>query len=94
MKQNIIKEQRGNNVKKHIREKGKLKLGMIFQELKPGNKVSIARELSEKSGAPEKMNGRTGIIESKRGLAFVVKVREQGREKRFIIKPIHLKKLK
>lgn len=92
----MIKEQGDNKMPKSkgMREKGKVSLAKIFQEFKPGDKVSLKRELSEKANFPLRMNGRTGTIEAKRGKAYIVKANELGREKRFIILPVHLIKLK
>jgi len=79
---------------KKPREKGKVKLSRMFQEIKPGDKVCVDIELSEKANFLGKLQGRTGIVEGKRGKYWMVKIKEIGREKRFIILPIHLKKLK
>ena len=79
--------------RKKVRTKGKLKLSRYFQNLKIGERVSIVRELSQKTGFPKTIQGRTGIIEEKRGRCYVVKVK-LGKNKRFIIHPVHLKKLK
>ncbi|MEM4230864.1 MAG: 50S ribosomal protein L21e [Candidatus Pacearchaeota archaeon] len=78
---------------KNIREKGKIKLSRMFQNLKVGDKVSIVREMSEKAGFPKRVQGKSGVIEGKRGNAYIVKVFDLNREKKYIIKPIHLKKL-
>jgi len=40
------------------------------------------------------MQGRTGVIEGKRGKCYIVKIKDYAQEKRFIIHPVHLKKLK
>ena len=79
---------------KSKREKGKIRLSRFFQELKEGDKVSIVREPSVPAGFPERMQGRTGEIESKRGKAYIVKLKDYNQEKRYIIEPIHLKKIK
>ena len=79
---------------KKMREKGKVKLSRYFQELKIGDKVSIIREASQKASFPERMQGRTGVIEEKRGKAYIVKLNDYNQEKRFIIQAIHLKKVK
>ena len=52
--------------KKHVRNKGKLKLSRYFQELEMGDNVAIKRELSlEKPLA--RLQGKIGTIEKKRG---------------------------
>lgn len=80
--------------RKKVRTRGKLQLSRYFQELKEGDRVSITRESSVKSSFPERLQGRTGLIVDKRGKAYIIKVKDQNKEKKFIIEPIHLRKLK
>jgi len=80
--------------RKKIREKGKLRLSRIFQKLEKGDKVAVVREVSVKGKFPERLQGRVGVIEGRRGKAYIVKIIEGKQEKKFIIEPIHLKKLK
>ena len=69
------------------------KMSRIFQELKEGESVAVVIDVSESADFPKRMQGRTGIIESKKGKAYIVKIRDNNKEKRYIIKPVHLKKL-
>jgi ribosomal protein L21E len=78
---------------KKIRTRGKIQLSRYFQNLKEGDNVSIVRDLSVEFNFPERMQGRTGIVAKKRGRAYVVKIMDHDKEKKFIIKPIHLKKI-
>jgi len=80
--------------KKQVRTRGKLQLSKYFQELKEGEFVSVVREPALRASFPERMQGRTGSVESKRGKAYVVKIKDQNKEKRFLIEPVHLKKIK
>lgn len=80
--------------KKKIREKGKINLSQEFQELKKGDRVGVDIELGLKINFPKKLQGRAGVIEDKRGRAYIVKIKDLNRVKKYIIKPIHLKKLK
>ena len=80
--------------KKRIRVKGKVKLSEYFKNLENGNKVAVVRELSQKANFPARIQGKTGIIEGKRGKSYIVKLLDNKQEKRFIIQAIHLKKLK
>ena len=79
---------------KNIREKGKIKLSRMFQKLEPGDKVTVFRELSQKTSFPRRIQGNTGIIEKRVGNSYIVKIRDLDMEKRYIIKPIHLVKLR
>ncbi len=78
---------------KNSREKGKLKLSRYFQELKEGDMVSVDEELSLQPRFPKRLQGRTGIVVGKRGDAYLVKIRNQAKEKTFFVAPIHLRKM-
>lgn len=78
--------------RKKLRQRGKIQLSRYFQDLKKGEKVAIVKEKTVSSSFPDRMQGKTGVVESKRGSAYIVKVKDKNKEKSFIIKPIHLKK--
>ena len=80
--------------KKKVRTKGKISFTGYFQDFKEGESVSIVREPAVQSSFPERLQGRTGVIESKRGKVYIIKINDQNKEKRFLIEPIHLKKIK
>lgn len=80
--------------RKSVRTRGKLQLGRYFQELKEGDFVAVTKEKSIKSKFPLRLQGKTGIVERKQGKACIVKINDREKEKKFIIEPIHLKKIK
>ena len=80
--------------RKSVRTRGKLQLSRYFQEFKAGDSVSVTREKSVEANFPARLQGRTGIVEGKIGRAYLIKIKELNKEKRFIIEPIHLKKIK
>jgi ribosomal protein L21E len=80
--------------RKQVREKGKIRLSVYFQELGEGDKVAIVREHSVRASFPGRMQGKTGVIESRRGKAYIVKIKDNRQEKRYIIEAVHLKKIK
>lgn len=80
--------------KKKIREKGKLQLSKYFQELNNGDFVAIVKEPSVQAKFPVRIQGKTGIVEGKRGMSYIIKIRDQEKEKKFLIAPIHLKRIK
>ncbi len=80
--------------RKKIRTRGKISLSKWFQELKEGDRVAITREPAVQSSFPERMQGRTGVVEGKRGRVYMVKIKDQDKEKRYLVAPIHLKKIK
>ena len=79
--------------KKKPKEKGKMKFKIAFQELKPGDIVAISRNLSEKANFHKRMGGRTGTVQSKRGRAYIIKIKDHNETKTMILNPIHIKKI-
>lgn len=80
--------------RKNIRTRGKLQLSRFFQRFKEGESVAVVKERSINSAFPERLQGRTGVIERKQGKSYIVKIKDQKKEKSFLIEPIHLKKIK
>ncbi len=76
-----------------IREKGKLQLSRYFQKMNPKEIVAIVKNSSIPSNFPDRIQGKTGVVESKRGKAYVIRVKDIDKEKKFLIEPIHLKKI-
>ncbi len=81
-------------MKKTTRTKGKIQMSRYFQNLENGEKVAIVMDISMPASFPKRLQGRTGIVEEKRGKYYVVKIMEDKKEKKFLISPIHLKKIK
>jgi len=79
--------------RKPVRTRGKIQLSKYFQEIEKGEKVAVIQEKAIASNFPKRLQGRTGTIEGKRGRFYVVKIKDQNKEKTFIIEPIHLKKI-
>ncbi len=80
--------------KKPVRTRGKLQLSKYFQELKKGESVAVVKEPAVASSFPTRLQGRTGVVEDKRGKSYIIKIKDQSKEKKFLIEPIHLKKIK
>ena len=80
--------------KKQIKTRGKLQLSRYFQDFISGDSVSVVKEQAVQSSFPERIQGRTGIVETRRGKAYLVKIKDSNKEKRYLIEPIHLKKIK
>lgn len=79
--------------RKKIRAKGKIQLSRYFQNLKEGDNVAVVKDFSIASSFPSRLQGRTGVVSEKRGRSYIVKIMDQNKEKKFIIEPIHLKKV-
>lgn len=80
--------------RKSIRTRGKLQLSRYFQELNEGDFVAISREQAVPISFPKRFQGLTGIVEGKRGKAYIVKIKDGNQDKRILIEAIHLKKIK
>jgi large subunit ribosomal protein L21e len=80
--------------RKNIRTKGKVQFSNYFQEFKEGDKVAIVRDQTFHPSFPLRIQGLTGIVEGKRGRAYIIQVKDGGMIKRHIITPANLKKLK
>jgi len=78
---------------KQIRTIGKIKLSEYFKELKIGESVGIVKDASHAASFPDRIHGATGVVESKRGRAYIIRLNDFNKEKRYIIQAIHLKKL-
>jgi large subunit ribosomal protein L21e len=80
--------------RKKIRTRGKLQLSRYFQEFDKGDKVAVVKEASIASSFPKILQGKTGIVEGRKGKTYILKIMDGKKEKSFLIEPIHLKKIK
>ena len=80
--------------RKEPRDHGKIKLSKYFQDFKQGDRVAVVRELAMIPKFPKQLQGRSGVIESKRGRSYIVKIKDLNKDKTYIIHPVHLRKLK
>ena len=80
--------------RKNVRTRGKFQISRYFQRFSEGDSVAVVREKAIQPSFPTRLQGRSGIVLKKRGRAYVVKIKDQNKEKQFIIGPIHLKKIK
>lgn len=81
-------------MRKQIRTRGKIPLSKYFQKLEKGDSVAVVLERSLTSNVPKRMQGRTGVIKGKQGDFQVVNLKDQSKEKTYLIHPVHLKKIK
>jgi|TARA_B100000315_G_scaffold258547_1_gene311109 ribosomal protein L21E len=79
---------------KKIREKGKISFRRYFQKFKQGDNVSLVRELAVGANFPRRLQGKTGVIQEKRGRSYFVKIKDSNKTKMILVEPIHLKKIK
>ena len=77
-----------------MRAKGKFSFMRYFQKFSPGDTVAVVRELSQKFGYSTRLQGRTGKVIAKRGSAYEVEIKDFAMKKTYLIKPIHLTRIK
>lgn len=79
--------------RKRTKEKGRFSFTRFFQKFQPGEKVAVVRELNQTFGYSKRLQGRTGVILEKRGSAYYVEISDLNKKKKYLIRPIHLKKI-
>jgi len=80
--------------RKNIKDRGKIRFSTYFQTFNKNDKVAIVRDHSLNPAFPKRIQGKTGVIVGKRGVAYIVIIKDGKAEKMHIIKPLHLKKIK
>ncbi|MBU0906980.1 MAG: 50S ribosomal protein L21e [Nanoarchaeota archaeon] len=79
--------------RKTPKQKGKFSFTRFFQKFQPGDSVAVVRELSIPLGYSKRIQGRTGKVLEKRGSAYYIEIKDLHKPKRYLIKPIHLKRI-
>ena len=79
-------------LKKGKRERRRLFIGRAMHSYKEGDKVAIVLDGAQQKGMPHRrFQGRTGVIESSQGRAYVVKVADGNKMKTVVSRPEHLR---
>lgn len=79
--------------RKRVETRGRPGLSKLFRQFKQGESVAVVKEPSVDSKFPLRLQGLTGIITSKRGKSYEIEIYTQDKKKKFLIEPIHLKKI-
>ena len=75
--------------------KGKISIRGFFQKFKEGDKVQLVADSGLQKGMfPLRFHGKKGTVTGKQGRAYFVKIKDQTKEKSFIVHPLHLKRVK
>lgn len=80
--------------RKNVKTRGKLKLSQYFQELKKGDRVAVVREQALNPEFPKRIQGKSGVVIGIKGRACIISMLDGDELKTYIIKPMHLRKLK
>lgn len=77
--------------KKSPRERGKTTLTKLLHEYKPGDKVVVGIDSSIHKGMPHRRyHGKIAVVESKKGRAYMIKVKQGKAVKEINVRPEHL----
>ena len=80
--------------RKPARLKGKFSIRKFLQKFEPGEKVQLQVDPSYQKGLYfPRFHGRMGVVKGKRGRCYEVVVKDGGKQKIFIVNPVHLKKV-
>lgn len=78
--------------KKEIRRRGIVPVTSLIQQFEIGQKVHVVIEPSVQKGMPHRrFHGMTGTVIGQRGRAWLLSIRDGGKEKILIARPQHLK---
>lgn len=78
---------------KRTRDKGKIPFTKFFQQFKEGDSVAVVKELSVTFPYSNRLQGRTGKVLAKRGAHYYVEIKDINMPKRYVIHPVHLKRI-
>jgi len=78
-------------LRKKPRERGMQPLGRILHKHSVGDKVVVKIEPSIHGGMPHvRYYGKVGVVAEKRGQAYVIEMKNGGKNRKLIIRPEHL----
>lgn len=81
-------------LQKNDRTRTKISLSKYFQKFEPGQRVLLKAEPAVQSGMYfPRFHGLTGIIQSKQGKCYYIKIKDHNKEKKVLVHPVHLRKV-
>lgn len=82
-----------HKMRKKFKERGPVPVNKIIKSFEVGDRVAIDIEPSFHDGMPfKRFQGITGIVKGTRGAAYLVSIKDKGKEKTVVSYPIHLKR--
>ncbi len=80
--------------KKPIKRRGKISIRNVLQELQAGDRVVLKMESAVQKGLYfRRFHGKTGVVQGKRGNAYLVRITDGGKDKLLVVGAVHLKKM-
>jgi len=79
-------------MRKHFREKGKIKLSRFFASFKDGEKVLFHAEPAVQSGMYHpRFHSKVGVVLKQKGSCYDVQIKDGGKTKVLSVHPVHLR---
>lgn len=80
--------------KKDYKQRGKISLRRYLQAFQGGERVALVAEPAVQQGVYfRRFHGMSGTVTRKIGRCYEVRIQDQGKEKRVIVHPVHLRRL-
>jgi len=79
--------------KMKVRERGKISLSKYFKKIEEGTNVAIVKYKNVRSSFPKRLNGISGKVVGTRGRYKIIEIKDGSKIKKFIIHPVHLRRL-
>lgn len=78
-------------MQRDMREKGKISLSKYFQKFKEGDKVTLKINPAVRKGIfNTRFQGKAGVIKTKCGSCYEVKIKDFKKEKTILVHPVHM----
>jgi len=75
-------------------ERSRLNISRVMHEYQSGDRVAIVLDGGQQMGMPHRrFHGRTGFIQNRQGVAWIVSVKDGNMQKTVIARPEHLRPL-
>ena len=82
-----------HQMKKNVRERGKISIADYMQEFKEGDQVYLVAEPAVQKGVYfRRFHGRSGQVVGKQGKCYQILIDDLGMQKMVIVHPVHLKR--
>lgn len=81
-------------LKKKKNDKGKISIKNYLQGYNKGDRICLVAEPAVQKGMHfPKFNGKSGVIQDKRGNCYEILIKDGGKEKLLIVHPVHLRRI-
>ena len=83
-----------SKLRRNVNDKGKVSITKYLQSFNLGDRVCLDMNPSVHKGMYfPRFHGIKGVVNSKRGECYIVKIKDQNKLKKIVVHPVHLTKL-